>query len=151
MNFSPPPFPARSPLPALSNFRFQLRGFLAFSESAAESLGTTSQQYQLLQVVGESSSEGVSITYIAERLLLRHNSAVELVDRAQRSGLVIRQTDLLDQRRLVVTLTSRGGYLLEQLVERHLVFLQQAGPDLIGSLGQLIAAPLLASAVEPVC
>jgi DNA-binding MarR family transcriptional regulator len=142
MNFSPPPFPARSPLPALSNFRFQLRGFLAFSESAAESLGTTSQQYQLLQVVGESSSEGVSITYIAERLLLRHNSAVELVDRAQRSGLVIRQTD---------PLTSRGGYLLEQLVERHLVFLQQAGPDLIGSLGQLIAAPLLASAVEPVC
>jgi hypothetical protein len=48
-----------------------------------------------------------SISYLAERMILRHNSMVELVDRAERSGLVRREHDEKDLRRSLVQLTPQ--------------------------------------------
>ena len=121
-------------LPPLAEFRFQLRSFLSFSESAAEAEGITAQQYQLLQVIEESSAAGTPITRIAERMLLRHNSAVELIDRAVRAKLVRRTTDPTDQRRALITLTPHGHSLLARLVSEHLAFLSRTGHTLIAAL-----------------
>ena len=70
-------------LDRLAEFRFQLRRFLNFSEREAERFGIAAQQYQLMQVIGSMApGESASISYLAERMILRHNSTVELVDRA---------------------------------------------------------------------
>src|SRR5579875_3818423 len=90
-------------LKSLAEFRFQLRKFLNFSETASERAGIPTQQYQLMQVIA-SVPEGQqpSISHLAERMVLRHNSTVELVDRAERAGLVRRQHDDRDLRRSLV-------------------------------------------------
>ena len=79
----------RSKLQSLAEFRYQMRKFLSFSEIASERCGIPAQQYQLMQVIAAMpEGQQASITYLAERMILRHNSAVELVDRAERAGVV---------------------------------------------------------------
>src|SRR6202140_3222465 len=76
---------------ALAQFRFQLRKFLSFSEAAAHQAGLTPQQHQaLLAIKGFSGAEPVSVGDLAEFLLVRHHTAVELVDRIARVGLLKR-------------------------------------------------------------
>ena len=108
-------------LAELAEFRYHLRTFLSFSESASDTCGIAAQQYQLMQVIG-AAPEGrqASISYIAERMILRHNSTVELVDRAERAGLVERKHDEHDLRRSLVQLTPQGWAILEKLVALHL-------------------------------
>src|ERR1700710_836698 len=134
-------FPKPDQLPELAEFRFHLRRFLSFSETAAESVGISVQQYQLLQVVGTVPEGSVcSVSYIADRMLLRHNSAVELVDRAERSGLVRRIADEADHRRSLVEATERGELLLISLAEAHLKEIEKNGPALVRSLQSIISA-----------
>ena len=74
-------------LRTLAEFRFELRCFFQFSEFAALEAGLQPQQHQLLlQVAGAHEAAVVTIAYAAERLGLKHNSAVELVNRLARSG-----------------------------------------------------------------
>jgi DNA-binding MarR family transcriptional regulator len=127
-------------LAELAEFRYRLRRFLGFSEVAAEEAGISAQQYQLLQVVATVPEEReCSISYLAERMLLRHNSAVELVDRAARSGLVRRVADEADQRRSLVEITERGSRLLAALVEAHLLEIETEGPEMLRALEHLLA------------
>ena len=122
----------------LAEFRFQLRTFLSFSESASEAVGVAAQQYQLMQVIA-STPEGQqpSISYLAERMILRHNSTVELVDRAERAGLVRRENDERDLRRSLVELTPHGQTVLEHLVTQHLRELETRSDAIIGALQRL--------------
>ena len=126
-------------LPMLAEFRYQLRRFLRFSEVESEQLGIATQQYQLMQVIGAASSEeAASISYIAERMVLRHNSTVELVDRAERAGLVKRRTDERDLRRSIIALTPEGQETLDRLIRAHLVELDgETGAELLRSLREL--------------
>jgi DNA-binding MarR family transcriptional regulator len=98
-----PRFQADSAYPlltALAEFRFELRSFLHFSERAAVDAGLHPQQHQLLlQVAGAPTGKTVSVAYAAERLGLKHNSTVELVDRSEREGLLARTEDAADKRR----------------------------------------------------
>jgi DNA-binding MarR family transcriptional regulator len=121
----------------LADFRFRLRGFLSFSEECAEIAGVTAQQYQLLQVVGVATGDGASISLVAQRMLLRHNSAVELVDRAERLDLVRRVADEQDHRRAIVKLTPKGSAVLEKLMQQHLGYLRKSGPQIAESLALL--------------
>jgi DNA-binding MarR family transcriptional regulator len=122
----------------LAEFRFQLRKFLSFSEMASERVGIGAQQYQLMQVIAAMPEGQVaSITYLADRMILRHNSTVELVDRAERSGLVKRETDERDLRRSIVQLTPQGRQLLERLVHEHLSELAPRAENLIEALRNL--------------
>ena len=126
-------------LAALAEFRFRLRRFLSFSEAASEEFGVPAQQYQLMQVVAAVPGDrAATISYIAERMLLRHNSAVELVDRVEKSGLVRRIADESDHRRSVVGITEEAEALLSQLVSRHLAELQSEGPALVAALQKII-------------
>ncbi len=79
----------------LAEFRYQLRRFLHVSQAAAEKAGLRNQQYQMLQCVG-GMPEGLepTIANVAARMLLKHNSTVELVDRTIQQGLLRRVEDV---------------------------------------------------------
>jgi DNA-binding MarR family transcriptional regulator len=123
---------AKKKLLALAEFRHRLRAFLRFSEVAAEEAGLRAQQYQLLQVVGAApEDEPPTIAYVASRLFLRHNSAVELVDRTEQQGLLEREVDANDHRKILLRLTRRGEEVLASLVALHIEQLKQWGPEMI--------------------
>jgi len=116
---------------ALAEFRYRLRCFLDFSQSAAREAGLTAQQHQaLLAIKGFPGRERVTVSELAERLLLRHHSTVELIDRLGRLGLVARRPDPQDRRRVLVALTAKAGHLLEELSATHLEEIRRLGPSL---------------------
>jgi DNA-binding MarR family transcriptional regulator len=126
-------------LSELAEFRFQLRRFLSFSESVSESRGIPAQQYQLLQVVAAVPlGQETSISYIAERMMVRHNSAVELVDRAEKSGLVRRVSDESDHRRSLLEITELGGEVLTELIGKHLSEIEANGSEIKRALEKLL-------------
>lgn len=122
-------------LAALAGFRYELRRFLHFSESAALDAGLQPQQHQLLlQVAGAAATAQVTIGFVAERLALKHNSAVELVDRSEREGLLERTEDVRDRRCAILRLTRKGRRMLEGLSEAHARELHEMAPRLMESL-----------------
>lgn len=115
----------------LAEFRFALRKFLAFSEAAAADAGLTSQQHQaLLAVKGFSEVGAMSIRDLAARLLLRHHSVVELIDRLVKLQLVARMPDPQDGRRVLIGLTDAGERHLRELSAVHLRELRAIGSSL---------------------
>ena len=123
---------------ALAEFRYRLRLFLHFSESAAEGAGLQPQQHQLLlQVAGARVGVAVTVGYLAGRLGLRHNSAVELCDRCEQAGLLMRHHHEADRRCVLVELTSRGRRLLDSLSIAHACELNELAPELIRALTTL--------------
>lgn len=103
----------------LLTFRDGIRRFLHWSEDQAKAAGLTGSQHQLLLAIRGHGSPP-SIGDIAEHLLLRHHSAVELVDRAVRAGLVERGVDDADQRVVRLRLTTAGNATLHSLAAAHL-------------------------------
>ena len=118
-------------LKTLADFRFELRSFLHFSELAATEAGLQPQQHQLLlQVAGAPEDAIVTIAYAAERLGLKHNSAVELVSRSEGEGLLMRTADATDKRRAILRLTRKGKLLLGRLADDHARELNERAPRL---------------------
>ena len=98
-------------LETLAEFRYELRQFLHFSERAAVEVGLQPQQHQLLlQVAGTPEGKTVTIVYAAERLSLRHNSVVELVNRSEREGLLVRTEDTVDRRQFCKRRERASGF-----------------------------------------
>jgi DNA-binding MarR family transcriptional regulator len=129
---------------ALAEFRFEVRRFLHFSESAARDGGVHPQQHQLLLAIkGLPVGEAPTISNIALRLQVEHNTAVELVDRTAERGLIRRLHDVRDRRRVLLELTAKGEKLLEQLSLAHQSEFQESGPRLLQALMDLLsnAAP----------
>jgi DNA-binding MarR family transcriptional regulator len=123
----------------LAEFRFQLRRFLHFSSIAVEEVGLRPQQYQLLQCIAGMPGElEPTIANVAARMLLKHNSAVELVDRTIEQGLLKRVPDPLDNRRIFLRVTPQGERVLSSLVAYHLEELDQSGPELIRALRRVL-------------
>jgi DNA-binding MarR family transcriptional regulator len=105
---------------ALARFRFGIRRYLRFSEETVRRHGVTPQQYQLvLALKGFPGRDWAVVRELAERLQLRHHSVVELVNRAQRQGLVDRTTDPDDARAVRVVLTDEGEQTLARLSALH--------------------------------
>jgi DNA-binding MarR family transcriptional regulator len=115
----------------LAAFRFTLRRFLSFSEEAAREIGLASQQYQaLLAVKGYPGGEAITINELALQLLIKHNSAVGLVDRLEAEGLVRRQPAARDRRKVDILLTAKGTRILERLAATHHAELARIEPQL---------------------
>lgn len=122
-------------MPALAEFRYTLRKFLHFSEEAAVRAGLTAQQHQLLlQVAGAPADTTITIGYLAERLVLKPHSLVELASRCEEAGLLIRTHNEQDRRVVVLQLTANGHRLLHKLSEDHARELNELAPDLIKAL-----------------
>lgn len=101
--------------------RTGLRHFQRWSERQAAVAGLTAAQHQLLLAIrGHGDPRGPTIGEVADYLLLRHHSTVELVDRADTAGLVIRGRDPDDHRIVRLQLTKAGAKRLETLSALHL-------------------------------
>jgi len=122
---------------ALLRFRHALRTFLAHSEQVAAAAGLTTQQHQLLLAVRGHADEAPTTSALAELLVVRNHSAVELIDRAAAAGLVERRADPDDARRQRVALTPEGRRQLEALTEEHLHELRRLREDLVAALEDL--------------
>ena len=115
----------------LAAFRHALRKFLRFSEEAAEAVGLTGQHYQAMLVVrGWPDDARVTIADLARQLLIRHNCAVELVDRLVEGDLLTREASPKDRRKVELRLTTRGRDVLAKLAAVHRVELRRIGPVL---------------------
>lgn len=101
-------------------FRDGLRQFLRWSEGEAKRSGLTPAQHQLLLAIRGHAGDAPSVGEVAEHLLLRHHSAVELVDRAAEAGLVRRIADRDDHRVVRLALTAAGERKLAALAAAHL-------------------------------
>lgn len=124
----------------LAEFRYQLRRFLHFSERAARAAGLAPQQHQLLLALrGLTGGREATISNLAERLVLRHNSTVELVNRMAARGLVRRMRAPDDHRQVLVHITPRGARVLAGLSRHHLTELRTAGPQLVHALESVVA------------
>lgn len=103
----------------LLTFRDGLRRFLRWSEDQAKAVGVTGAQHQLLLAIRGHGGHP-SIREVAQHLLLRHHSVVELVDRAVAAGLVERIHDVEDQRVVRIRLSESGARKVEALAGAHL-------------------------------
>jgi DNA-binding MarR family transcriptional regulator len=125
---------------ALAEVRHQIRRFLNFSEAVARAAGVEPQQHQLLLAIkGSLPGETATIGTCAERLQIKHHSAVELADRAERQGLVRRQPSTKDRRAVTLSITPRGEILLRELTLAHRDELRSRAPSLLQALTQLLA------------
>lgn len=123
----------------LAEFRRQIRKFLHFSETAARSREIEPQQHQLLLAI-QGLPEGVkpTIRELAARLYIQHHSAVELINRMERSGAVERVPGIEDRREVWITVTPKGRRILHRLALAHRSELEQSGPELARTLNSVL-------------
>jgi DNA-binding MarR family transcriptional regulator len=134
--------PTRSGLnyQAMADFRYAIRRYLNFSEQAARAAGLEPQQYQaLLALKGMPPLQKATIGALAERLQVRHHSAVELFNRLEANHWVRRYRSRSDRREVLLRLAQRGERVLRQLAFTHRAELQSAGRTLIRALEAILA------------
>ena len=112
----------------LLTFRTALRRFLRWSEAEARAAGLTAAQHQLLLAIrGHGGEAGPTVGELADYLVLRHHSVVELIDRAERADLVVRERDPDDHRIVHLSLTPLGSRRIAELSRLHLEELRRLG------------------------
>ena len=100
----------------LLGFRTALRRFLAWSEEQARGAGLTPAQHQLLLAIkGHPGESAPTVGELADYLVTKHHSVVELIDRAVAAGVVERRRDADDGRVVLVALTPLGEEKIEKL------------------------------------
>jgi DNA-binding MarR family transcriptional regulator len=124
----------------LADFRYKIRQFLRFSEEAARAHGIEPQQHQLMLVIkGLAPGTRPTVRNLSNRLCLRHNSTVELVNRLADRGALVRRPCEQDRREVLVELTPYGEELLNKLSLLHWQELRANGPALSEALLSLSA------------
>lgn len=135
---------------ALAAFRFQIRQFLHFSEEAARRAGLNPQHHQLLLALkGLPADVEPNVGELADRLHIRHHSAVELIERLVLKGLLRKQRGEDDRRRVLLEMTAQGERVLQKLSLTHRAQLESMGPELIKSLDQVIKRKTQTGAEKP--
>jgi DNA-binding MarR family transcriptional regulator len=125
------PAPTDEDYRRLLELRTGLRRFLRWSERQAEAVGLTPAQHQLLLAVrGHSDARGPTVGDIAAYLMLRHHSAVGLVDRAEAAELLVRSPDPGNRSAVRLRLTEKGSRQLEALSELHFEELEHLAPTM---------------------
>lgn len=124
---------------SLAALRYQIRRFLHFSEQVSRMAGLEPCQHQLmLALKGLPRKVRPRIGELAERLQIRHHSAVELVNRLSARGYVRRQRGGEDGREVLLSLTPKGEKILRELSLHHRTELRTRGPALIAALRRVI-------------
>jgi DNA-binding MarR family transcriptional regulator len=125
------PSPTDEDYRRLLELRTGLRRFLRWSEEQARAAGLTPAQHQLLLAIrGHADARGPTVGDVAAHLLLRHHSAVGLIDRAESAGLVARGPDPDNSSAVRLRLTEQGSRQLEALSELHLEELEHLAPTM---------------------
>ena len=124
---------------ALAEFRYHIRCYLNLGDRAARTAGIEPRQYQLLLAIkGLPRNSSPTVSTLAEQLQVRHHSAVELIIRAERRGLVSRRRSPKKASNVLVELTSKGEQMLRKVAAIRLEELQIDGPHLVRTLRKLI-------------
>jgi DNA-binding MarR family transcriptional regulator len=124
---------------ALAELRHQIREFLSEGDRAARTAGLEPQQYLvLLMIRGLPEGQAATIRTLAERLTLKHHSAVELVDRLEANGLVRRARARDDRRNVIVSLLPRGERMLEDVARQRIEELSSNGHALVRAIDRLL-------------
>ena len=115
-----------------------------------QAIGTTWQQYQvMLTIKGLPEGMRPRIREIANRMRIRHHSAVELTNRLEAGGYVRRERAEDDRREVLLTLTAKGERVLEELALHHHEELQSAAPDLVAALRRVMAGKKQPQGLKP--
>ncbi len=134
---------------SLAEFRYRIRLFLAESEETARAAGLEPEQFQLLLAVrGMPQGNAATIQHLAARLLVKHNTAVERIDRLARMDLLRRSHSRADQRVVFVELTARGNRMVEKLSRRRMRELRRGGAELIAALTSVISSAHFAARMK---
>jgi DNA-binding MarR family transcriptional regulator len=124
---------------ALAEFRHQIRRFMHFSEQVVKTAGLERGQYQLmLAIKGMPAGVRPRIRELANRMQIRHHSAVELVNRLETGGFVHRARAREDRREVLLALTPRGEKVLTELALHHHDELRDAAPELVRALRRIM-------------
>ena len=124
---------------ALAELRYQIRHFLGEGDATARQLGLEPQQYLvLLALRGLPEGTKATIRTLAERLALKHNSTVELINRLETNGYVRRSQSRDDGRSVLVSLRPRGEKLLEQVARQRITELRAGGAALVNAIDALL-------------
>jgi DNA-binding MarR family transcriptional regulator len=124
---------------ALAEFHYQLRRFTKANGNAAHPASSEHLQHNLVLIVrGLPRDLKPTITTLAERLQIRHHSAVELIDRLVEQGLVERRRDEADRRQVTIHLTAKGNRLAVQIAQRNCDEIQMTGRGLVRVLRSLL-------------
>ena len=124
---------------ALAELRYRIRLFLRESDASARAVGLEPQQYlMLLAIRGLPEGVPAKIQTLADRLALKHHSAVELVDRLEKRGLVRRTRGKQDRRQVLVSLQPKGQKVLERVVQQRISELRAGGKQLTQAIDALI-------------
>ncbi len=127
----------------LAEFRYLLMRFSAFSEQAAHEAGLAPRQHQaLLAIKGHPGRREMTVGDLAERLGIRHHSAVGLVDRLVSRGYLVRREDTCDRRRALLSLTASAEQALAGLSAAHRQELCRVAPLLKSLLSRLGSAEI---------
>src|SRR5215469_2982457 len=124
---------------ALAELRYRIRHFVRESDAAAQELGLEAQQYLLLLAVrGLPQEMKPTIRILAERLGLKHNSTVELINRMESRGYVRRKRSREDRRCILVTLLPQGEKLLEHVVRQRITQMRAGGVELVDAMTAIL-------------
>lgn len=123
----------------LAEFRYRIRSFVHFSEQAVRSAGIEPQQHQLLLAVkGLPEGTRPTVTALSHRLCLKHHSTVELINRLEQRGAVVRHHSDQDRREVLIELTPFGEAILEKLSRLHWQEVQSLAPALSSALETIV-------------
>jgi len=124
---------------ALAELRYLIRRFVREGDAVARSAGLEPQQYLLLLAIrGLPEGAEATIRDLADRLALKHHSAVELIDRLETHDYVRRNRSRDDRRRVLVSLLPRGEKLLEQVARHRIRELRSSGTALVYAISALL-------------
>ena len=124
---------------AFAELRFHIRLFLREGDAVARKAGLEPQQYlMLLAIRGLPRGSKATIRLLAERVALKHHSAVELIDRLEMQGLARRTRSRDDRRRVLVTLLPHGEKLLAEVAGQRISELRATGAALVRTIGALL-------------
>src|SRR5262249_31308476 len=135
---------------AMAELRYHLRVFLRAGDSAARSAGLEPQQYLLLLAIrGLPDGSAAKIRTLADSLLIKHHSAVELVDRLENHGLVRRSRGRDDRREVLVSLLPKGQRILERIVRKRITEIRAGGRHLIRVIDAIVREKQSANGRKP--
>jgi len=125
---------------AMAELRYRVRLFLREGDAAARSAGLEPQQYLLLLAIrGMPDGATANIQSLADSLLIRHHSAVELVDRLEKHGYVRRTRGKEDRREVFVSLLPKGQRVLERVLQQRVSELRAGGRQLIRAIDAVLS------------
>jgi len=104
----------------------------------------TATQYNALRILRGAGEAGASCSEISERMVTKDSDITRLLDRLEARGLISRERDTEDRRRIATRITDEGLRVLAELdvpiAQCHRNQLGHLGEKQLASLSKLLAA-----------